>query len=54
MYKNKWNDKLYEIIKYMGDMVWLRRLEDGHEFTIELKEFKPNYREVTDVPSKNS
>ena len=44
--KNKWNGKMYTVMQMTGAVVVLRR-SDGSEFTIEYKEYKQNYREVT-------
>ena len=44
--KNKWNNKLYTVMQMTSVAVILRR-SDGTEFTIEYKEYKQNYREVT-------
>ena len=44
--KNKWNNKLYTVMQMTSAAVILRR-SDGTEFTIEYKEYKQNYREVT-------
>jgi len=51
--KNKWNGKIYTVMQMTpavayntGAAVVLRR-SDGSEFTIEYKEYKQNYREVT-------
>lgn len=45
MVQNKWNLKLYEVIKKDGSKVTLKRT-DGSEFEIALNEFKSSYRDI--------
>lgn len=40
--KNKWNSKIYEVVKEEGIMVTLKR-EDGSMFTITQSEFYSAY-----------
>lgn len=51
--KNKWNGKLYTVKSFDGpaDEVTLIR-EDGSEFTIAQKEYRFNYKEVTDAEAR--
>lgn len=43
MVQNKWNLKLYEVIKKNGIKVTLKRSDDS-EFEISLNEFNASYR----------
>lgn len=45
--KNKWNSKIYEIVKEEGIMVTLKR-EDGSIFTITQSEFHSIYKKLND------
>ena len=45
--KNKWNSKIYEIVKEEGIMVTLKR-EDGSIFTITQFEFHYVYKKLND------
>lgn len=45
MVQNKWNLKLYEVVKKDGSKVTLKRT-DGSEFKIALSEFKSSYRDI--------
>jgi len=45
MVQNKWNLKLYEVIKKNGIKVTLKRSDDS-EFEISLNEFNVSYREI--------
>lgn len=45
MVQNKWNLKLYEVVKKDGVKVTLKRT-DGSEFEITLSEFYSSYRDV--------
>ena len=45
MVQNKWNLKLYEIVKEENGKVILKRM-DGSEFEIALSEFKSSYRDI--------
>lgn len=47
MVKNKWNSKLYEVVKEEGIKVTLKR-EDGSMFQITLSEFHSAYRKLND------
>ena len=44
--KNKWNGKLYTMIKKTADEVTLKRNCDGTVFTIGVKEYFSNYHSV--------
>lgn len=43
--KNKWNSKIYEVVKEEGIMVTLKR-EDGSMFTIALSKFHSAYKKL--------
>ena len=43
--QNKWNLKLYEVIKKNGIKVTLKRSDDS-EFEISLNEFNASYKEI--------
>jgi len=45
--KNKWNSKIYEVIKEDGIMVTLKR-EDDSVFQITLSEFHSSYKKLND------
>lgn len=45
--KNKWNSKIYEVVKEDGIMVTLKR-EDGSVFQITLSEFHSAYKKLND------
>ena len=45
--KNKWNSKIYEIVKEEGIMVTLKR-EDGSIFIITQSEFHSTYKKLND------
>ena len=45
MVQNKWNLKLYEVVKKDGIKVTLKRT-DGSEFEITLSEFHGSYRDI--------
>ena len=45
MVQNKWNLKLYEVIKKNGIKVTLKRSDDS-EFEISLNEFNASYRKI--------
>lgn len=42
---NRWNNNYYKVVKIDGNSVTLER-EDKTQFTISIKEYKYNYREV--------
>ena len=42
--KNKWNNKLYEVVKDDGVAVTLKRCLDGAVFTIAKSEFNFSYK----------
>jgi len=46
MVQNKWNGKLYEVIKRNSGKVLLKRVEDNKEFEITESEFNFSYREI--------
>lgn len=45
--KNKWNSKIYEVVKEEGITVTLKR-EDGSMFTITQSEFHSTYKKLND------
>ena len=45
MVQNKWNLKLYEVVKEEGIKVTLKR-EDGSMFEITISDFHSTYRDV--------
>ena len=42
--KNKWNGKLYEVVKDSDDKIELKRLSDGTIFTIAKSEYTFSYK----------
>lgn len=42
--RNKWNDKMYEVLEITDKNVTLRR-EDGSQFTIQKSEYSFSYSE---------
>ena len=46
MVKNKWNNKLYEVVEDNGVTVILKRCLDGAVFTIAKSEFNFSYKSL--------
>ena len=42
--KNKWNNRLYEVINDFGNKIELRRCSDGSIFTIDKSEYIFSYQ----------